>query len=89
MVGREIEQAIKAAMVESCAANLAVLSEDHLAHELTMKPRILRTMVDEVKEVIEWVGYDPERDEGIRARFASNPNKAGGALKLVTGEGKD
>lgn len=87
MVGREIEQAIKAALIESFASNKPSLDETILAHELTNKPRILRTMVDEVKEVIEWVGYDAERNEGVRARFASNPNRAGGALKLIAGDG--
>jgi len=85
MVGREIEQAIKAALIESFAQNKAALDEKILAQELASKPRILRTMVDEVKEVIDWVGYDPEKNEGIRARFASNPNKTGGALKLIEG----
>ena len=83
MVGREIEQAIKAAMVESFAANKDALDEGLLAKELEMKPRILRTMTDEVQELISWVGYDPEKNEGVRARFASNPNKASGALKLL------
>jgi hypothetical protein len=32
-------------------------------------------MKDEVKEVKDWVGYDAERNEGVRARFASNPNQ--------------
>ena len=88
MVGREIEQAIKAAMIESCAQDKPALDEGILARELEMKPRILRTMVDEVKEVMDWVGFDADRNEGIRARFASNPNRTGGALRLVTG-GKD
>ena len=83
MVGREIEQAIKAAMTESFAAGKPCLDEGILAAELEAKPRILKTMVDEVQEVISWVGYDPEKNEGIRARFAANPNKAHGALKLL------
>lgn len=87
MVGREMEQAIKAALIESFAQNRPSLDEAILAHELVNKPRILRTMVDEVKEVIEWVGYDKERNEGVRARFASNPNRQGGALKLIAGDG--
>ena len=87
MVGREIEQAIKAALIESFAQNKSMLDEKILSTELENKPRILRTMVDEVKEVIDWVGYDPEKNEGIRARFASNPNKEGDVLKLLTSKG--
>lgn len=86
MVGREIEQAIKAALIESFAQNKDALDEAILATELANKPRILRTMTDEVKEVIEWVGFDPDQNEGIRARFASNPNRAAGALKLIAGD---
>jgi hypothetical protein len=36
------------------------------------KPRIFKTMVDELREVLEWVGYDPDLNEGIRAKFASD-----------------
>ena len=82
MVGREIEQAIKAALTESFDQRKPALDEAILATELTNKPRILVTMKDEVKEVMDWVGYDPERNEGVRARFASNPNRDEGALKV-------
>lgn len=87
MVGREIEQAIIAAMIESFDQNKGTLDEAILAAELDGKPRILKTMTDEVKEVIDWVGFDPEKNEGIRARFAGNPTeKAGTGLKLVSGD---
>jgi AAA+ superfamily predicted ATPase len=88
MVGREIEQAIKAALIETYDPkdpSVTALSESILANELKGKPRILTTMADEVKEVMEWVGFDPERNEGVRARFASNPNRSVGALKLISG----
>lgn len=85
MVGREIEQAIGAAMIESFAQEKKTLCEDILAAELGKKPRIIKTMVDEVKEIVDWVGYDPDCDDGIRARYASNPNRTGGALKIVGG----
>jgi AAA+ superfamily predicted ATPase len=85
MVGREIEQAIKAALTESFDQKKPALDEGILAAELTNKPRILVTMKDEVKEVMDWVGYDPERNEGVRARFASNPNRDEGTLKVNGG----
>jgi AAA+ superfamily predicted ATPase len=71
MVGREIEQAIGAALIESFDAGHEALDQDILAEQLQGKPRIFKTMVDELKEVLEWVGYDPDVDDGIRARFAS------------------
>ena len=86
MVGREIEQSIGAAMIESFSLEKDGLDEEVLATELTRKPRIIKTMVDEVKEIIEWVGYDPEANDGIRARYASRPERGGGALKLVSGD---
>jgi SpoVK/Ycf46/Vps4 family AAA+-type ATPase len=82
MVGREIEQCIKAGMRESYHAGKKTLDEKLLLQELLRKPRIIKTMVDEIKEVLDWVGYDEDVDDGIRARFASDPNR-NGALKLV------
>lgn len=81
MVGREIEQAIDAAMTESFHANCDGLDFDILVHELKSKPRIYKTMVDELRAIIDWVGFDEEIKDGIRARFASNPQ--GEFLKLV------
>ncbi len=85
MVGREIEQAIDAAMTKSFLAKKSGLDEDILSTELIKKPRIIKTMIDEVKEVLDWVGYDKDADEGIRARFASKP--AGNTLSLIAGDG--
>jgi len=86
MVGREMEQALGSAMIESYSAKKSGLDEDILATELRRKPRIIKTMVDEVKAVLEWVGYDPEADDGVRARFAGKPNNNGGTLKLLTSD---
>ena len=86
MVGREMEQAIGAAMVESFDRNKSSLDEVLLADELTRKPRIIKTMTDEVREILEWVGYDEEANDGIRARFASAPDRKLGSLKLVGDE---
>lgn len=71
MVGREIEQAIGAALIESFDQGKDGLDPDILLKELQQKPRIFKTMVDELQEVLDWVGYDPDIGEGIRARFAS------------------
>jgi SpoVK/Ycf46/Vps4 family AAA+-type ATPase len=84
MVGREIEQAIGAAMIDSFEAGKESLDADILADQLAKKPRIYKTMADELREVLEWVGYDPEVDEGIRARFASS--KRSETFKLLRSE---
>jgi len=83
MVGREMEQAIGAAMVESFDKGKAALDEKLLANELAHKPRIIRTMTDDVREILDWVGYDAEANDGVRAKFASAPDRKTGALKLV------
>jgi len=78
MVGREIEQAIGAAMTESFEQGEAQLSEDILLVELGNKPRIFQTMAKELQDIMDWVGYDPEKKEGIRARMASTLDSEGG-----------
>lgn len=87
MVGREIEQAIKAALTDSFHAKKPALDPDILMTQLTKKPRISKTMVDEIATLITWVGYDAEADDGIRARYAAPPTKRnmGGGLQVVGG----
>ncbi len=75
MVGREIEQAIGAAMIESYHQGKPHLDEDILGVVLVRKPRIAKTMGDEIKAVREWVGYDKDADDGIKARFAAKPDR--------------
>jgi AAA+ superfamily predicted ATPase len=73
MVGREIEQCLKAAMTLSFVGGHSILDETILGNELEHKPRIVRTMADEIKETLDWVGFDPKVDDGVRARFAADP----------------
>ncbi len=82
MVGREIEQCILAAMTEAYSRK-EDLSEEILVEELARKPRIVRTMVDEIKETLDWVGFDAEVDDGVRARFASNPSMQDRKLRVL------
>jgi SpoVK/Ycf46/Vps4 family AAA+-type ATPase len=84
LVGREIEQAIRDAMVKSFVEKKDGLDEDILGAALASKPRLLKTMADEIKEIVDWVGYDPEAGDGIRARFASDPDREG-ALQVHGG----
>lgn len=71
LVGREIEQAMKAALVKSFNRKKPGLDEDILAKELELKPRIILTMTDEINAILQWVGYDENVKDGIRARMAS------------------
>lgn len=87
MVGREIEQAIKAALTESFHAMKPCLDEGILMTQLTKKPRISKTMADEIASIISWVGYDKEINDGVRARYAAPPTSrnSDGVLQLVGG----
>lgn len=71
MVGREIEQSVKAALRRSFHEGFEGLDSGVLLRQLQTKPRIYRTMADELSTLLSWVGYDPDVKDGIRARFAS------------------
>ena len=86
MVGSEIEQAIKSAMIESFHASEPGLSEAILSQELKKKPRIFNTLTEELKEILDWVGYDANLEEGIRAKFASS--RKGAAFRTILGGSK-
>jgi AAA+ superfamily predicted ATPase len=91
MVGREIEQAIEAALVDSFHAGLDQLDQDILERVLRRKPRMYNTMVDEVKELVDWVGWDVDADDGIKAKFASIPSRKDnkfieGAFEIFDGD---
>jgi AAA+ superfamily predicted ATPase len=73
MVGREIEQSLKSAMTESFEQDKPCLDEEIFLKSLERKPRIVHTMVDEIKETLEWVGFSPDINDGIRARYAADP----------------
>lgn len=86
MVGSEIEHAIETAMTESFHAGKATLDEDILSKELRNKPRIFKTLADELKEVLDWVGFDPDTGDGIRARFASETKGEGFRAHQTNGQ---
>lgn len=72
LVGREIEQGIKSALVKSFNANKPALDQGILDNELKSKSRIITTMNDEIMEVLEWVGFDESSQDGVRARLAAD-----------------
>lgn len=75
LIGSEIEQAIEAALIEAFHHKEPQLTEELLSQAFLVKPRIYKTMQSNVQELIDWVGYDAETGDGIRARFASNKRK--------------
>lgn len=85
MVPREMEQAVEAALRKSFVLNKPCLDYEVLLQELQTKPRILKTMDSEVREVINWVGYDENTRDGLRARFASTRHSSNTARLLEGG----
>lgn len=87
LVGREIRQCVGSAMTSSFNAKKKGLDEEILFNEIKSKPRITSTMVDEIRELTEWVGYDPELGDGIKAKLAA-PRRRTNTMKLVGGNAK-
>lgn len=81
LVGREIEQAVEDAMVRSFNARKTRLDEEILGDELHRKSRIVTTMTDDIRSIIDWVGYDSDKDDGVRAHLAASRRSA--SLKVV------
>ena len=84
MVPREMEQAVEAALRKSFVEGKEHLDFEILNEELRTKPRILKTMDDELRRVLDWVGYDPDTDDGLRARYAST-RKSVNTLHILEG----
>lgn len=73
MAGREIEQVLKEAMYKSFSAKQD-LNTQAILDVLSRKTSILNTMGEQLKFMLKWVGWDEEKQDGVRARFASSPN---------------
>ena len=87
MVPREMEQAIRQALRNSFHLKDAkYLDAPTLIDELKNRPRILDTMDKEVQDVLDWVGYDKDRGEGVRARMASSRG-SDKTMKVLMGTG--
>lgn len=74
MVPREIAQAVNHAKFLAFARKEPVPSQATLQESFQGKSRILTTMESQIRGLREWVGYDPDRDDGKNARLA-NPRK--------------
>jgi SpoVK/Ycf46/Vps4 family AAA+-type ATPase len=84
LVGREIEQCVESAMTASFNAKKSGLDEEILLNELRTKSRITSTMRDEINELVDWVGYDTEKDDGVRAKLAA-PKRRPKNFRMVGG----
>jgi hypothetical protein len=67
--GREIEQALGEAMYEAFHAKKDI-STEVIIEVLDKKTNLITTMAEQLKYLLDWVGWDPVKKNGIRARFA-------------------
>jgi ATPase family associated with various cellular activities (AAA)/LAGLIDADG-like domain len=72
--GREIEQTIREAMYDAFYAKKEIDTKVIL-NVLDKKTNLLTTMSEQLNYLLEWVGWSEEKNDGIRARFASVPDK--------------
>jgi AAA+ superfamily predicted ATPase len=71
--GREIEQVLKDAMYEAFHSNQDINTEIIL-NCLVKKTSLIKTMAEQLQFLLNWVGWDEDKNDGIRARFASLPD---------------
>ncbi|MDO8640051.1 MAG: AAA family ATPase [Nitrosarchaeum sp.] len=74
--GREIMQSTRESIYRAFAlkkqGKVSDLTTDILLSTLQKKIPIVKTMEQQLQNLVKWVGYDKERKDGIRARFANN-----------------
>jgi len=70
--GREIEQVLREAMYDAYHDHVDI-STDIILNVMKKKTNLLTTMAENLKLLLKWVGWNEEKKDGIRARFASTP----------------
>ena len=71
--GREIEQTIREAMYDAFYIKKDLTTEI-IIKVLEKKTNLITTMSEQLQYLLEWVGWSEEKEDGIRARFASRPD---------------
>lgn len=74
MTGREIEKSVKEGLRHAFVRGLEP-STEMFVQAIKEKPPISRVLSEEIGGLVDWVSYDEDRDEGVRARFASEPTR--------------
>jgi AAA+ superfamily predicted ATPase len=78
--GRELEQVLRESMYDSFFQDKE-LSTEAIVNVLNKKTNLLTTMAEQLKYLLDWVGWDPIRKDGVRARFA-HPNEEENVLRI-------
>jgi len=71
----ECEDAIKTALIFAWNENKAKLTNDHIFRAISESIPLSKTSAEEIQYLYEWVGWDAEKKDGIRARYASKARK--------------
>ncbi len=69
--GREIEQTLKEAMYNAFQSDEKKLTTEIILDVLKKKTNLLTTMAEQLNYLLEWVGWDEDKKDGIRARYAN------------------
>jgi SpoVK/Ycf46/Vps4 family AAA+-type ATPase len=74
--GREIQQTVKAGLIEMWYERKSNkteidLNQQHLLKVLESKVPMQKTMQEELDYLVQWVGWDEDKKDGIRANYAS------------------
>jgi SpoVK/Ycf46/Vps4 family AAA+-type ATPase len=67
--GREIEQTLREAMYDAYSQNKDI-DTTIVLKVLGKKTSLITTMSEQLKYTLDWVGWDSEKKDGVRARFA-------------------
>jgi SpoVK/Ycf46/Vps4 family AAA+-type ATPase len=73
--GAEIEQVVKSAVLGSYISKKKKLGNEHLIESIQTTVPLYDTCKQDIDWLLTWVGWDPKRKEGLRARFASPASK--------------
>jgi len=71
LTGREIEQVVMDSIRKGFMSKDRKVTTGIVTEIIESKPPLVLTMEEEIQHLLDWVGYDTHRKEGVRARFAS------------------
>lgn len=69
--GAEIEQIIKSAILVAFNSKEKKLNDAHIMESIKLAIPLYDTAKQDIEWLLAWVGWDEERKDGLRARFAS------------------
>jgi len=71
LTGREIEQVVQDSIRKAFMTDDKVVTTEIVLDAIRTKPPLVQTMQEEIHGILSWVGWDEDREEGVRARYAS------------------